>query len=113
MAEAMGLSAFTSGSSNGGDIIYNALVNGIGMVITLIPYGGSGYVSYTGYNALYYMANGTGDVINTVTGWIYSLDHFTNLEVYIGYGSLTFEATDIKLTSSANNMSVTCFLFNA
>lgn len=110
MAEAIGLSALTSGSSNGGDIIYNALVNGIGMVITLTPEGNRAYASYTGYNALYYMANGTGDAINTVTGWIYPLDHFIDLEVYIGYGSLKITATNIELNRSATNMSATCLL---
>ena len=117
MAEAIGLSALGSGSGtfSGGDtIIYDALVNGIGKVVTLI---GGSTVNISNYNLMYYICSGEGNgdnpSISTTYGWIYNMSSFsTDDRIYISSGYFMIDSSSrLKLyTLGSAGLTVTCLL---
>lgn len=123
MAEAIGTNTFGNmgcTAENCSTIIYNALVNGIGKVITLLSFKNQNALNHIGYNLMYYICSGSytsPDAVayGTTYGWIYNMSSFSvGSKIEIGAGYFNAASTSVLTFECYTyaHASVTCLLLN-
>lgn len=115
MGDAIGLTSIGSrGLSAGSDsIIYDALVNGIGKVVSYSYTGRENDISVPreNYNTMYYIStahiklNDNAATVTTATGWIYDFNAITQISdhVAVGHFKCNITSSQIEISSLHGN----------